>query len=504
MVKYFLGVDIGTSGCKSILIDELAHVMSSATVEYSLNFSHEGTWAEIDPEAWYDAAIRAIGSCMKKASVKKEEIMGVGLSGQMVSLLGLDKEGKAVRPVIMWLDKRNIQEAEELKLLYGEMISKITCNPVNQQFTLPKLLWLKYNEPANYQRIHKIVLSKDYIRYRLTGEYATDCNDATGTLMHDIRRNEWSKDILGRLGIDERILPDIFYSTEVTGRITKKAAQDTGLCEGTPVVAGSGDLGCENFACGVFERGNCMMRLGSGAAITIPVSEPMLDPNLKGPCSGYYKKDIWLIQGMTQAFGSVMRWVRDSFSNGVGRDLKQDDTFYALDKKAQDAPIGSDGLVFVPFINAAPYWKEYMQGGYIGVSPAHKLGHFVRAAMEGAACALKDAVTDLEKFGNTTIKECVVTGGGSKSSLWTQMIADLIDKELIIMPYADACTGAALMAAIGMGIDKEAIIKALWSGGNIRHVKPGMGKSMNIAMYEKYAKVYGLMDDFYLNLKNPG
>jgi xylulokinase len=396
MGEYFLGVDIGTSSCKAIILDSKAKVVSSATVEYFLDFSHEGTWAEIDPEKWYRASVKAIKSCMEKASIAGEQLHAVGLSGQMVSLLGLDIEGKPVRPVIMWLDKRNVAEAEELKQLYGKQINEITCNPVNQQFTLPKLLWLKKHEPGNYKKINKIVLSKDYIRYRLTGEYATDCNDASGTLMYDIRKSEWSKEILEWLDIDKRILPGIFPSTEITGRVTKRAAQETGLSEGTPVMAGSGDLGCENFACGVFEKGDCMMRLGSGAAITIPVNEPKLDPNLKGPCCGYYKKDIFLIQGMTQAFGSVLRWVRDAFYSEICEEALNEDTFKVLCDMADSVPIGSEGLIFNPFINAAPYWKDYMQGGFIGVSPAHKLGHFVRAAMEGAACALKDAMTDLE------------------------------------------------------------------------------------------------------------
>jgi len=502
MGGYFLGVDIGTSSCKAIIIDSEAKVMSSATVEYFLDFSHEGTWAEIDPENWYQAAVKAIKSCVEKAAIAGDKILAVGLSGQMVSLLGLDSEGKPVRPVIMWLDKRNVAEAEELKQLYGKQINDITCNPVNQQFTLPKLLWVKKHEPDNYKRINKIVLSKDYIRYRLTGEYATDCNDASGTLMYDIWKSEWSKEILGWLDIDESILPDIYPSTEITGRITKQAAQETGLAEGTPVMAGSGDLGCENFACGVFEKGDCMMRLGSGAAITIPVNEPKLDPNLKGPCCGYYKKDIFLIQGMTQAFGSVMRWVRDAFFSEVCKDSSNGNAFETLGNMAGCVPSGSEGLVFNPFINAAPYWKDYMQGGFIGVSPAHKLGHFVRAAMEGAACALKDAMTDLEAYGNTKIKECVVTGGGGRSRLWTQIIANLIDKELIIMPYADACTGAALMAAIGTGLDRKAIIKSLWDSVDPIRVKPDENMPKDLKMYEKYTRVHGLLDELYQKLKN--
>lgn len=502
MGGYYLGIDIGTSSCKTIVIDSHAKVAGSATVEYSLEYSHEGAWAEIDPEKWYEAAVEAIKHCLRKACVDGKQVLAVGLSGQMVSLLGLDSGGRAVRPVIMWLDKRNVAEAEELKRLYGAKINEITCNPINQQFTLPKLLWLKKHEPENYAKIRKIVLSKDFIRYRLTGEYATDCNDASGTLMYDIRKGEWSKEILGWLGIDDNVLPDIFCSTDKTGTITKAAAKDTGLAEGTPVMAGSGDLGCENFACGVFEKGDCMMRLGSGAAITVPVSTPLLDMNLKGPCCGYYKKDIYLIQGMTQAFGSVMRWIRDAFSNGVHGEPLSGDVFDALCAKAEKIGVGSEGLVFVPFINAAPYWRDHMQGGFTGISPAHRLGHFVRAAMEGAACALKDAMDDLEKYGDINVKECVVTGGGGKSALWTQMIANLLGKELIVMPYADACTGAALMAAIGMGTDKEKIIKELWNGVKIKRVVPNAEAPDNIRMYQKYTRVRKLLDNVYSNLKD--
>ncbi|MDD5016677.1 MAG: FGGY family carbohydrate kinase [Eubacteriales bacterium] len=501
MGKYFLGIDIGTSSCKAVLLDASANIVGAATVEYFLDYKHGGEWIEIDAEKWYAAAVEAIRACMENGCVKKEKIVSVGLSGQMVSLLGLNRNGNPVRPVIMWLDKRNIVEANELKDAMGQKINEITCNPVNQQFTLPKLLWVKKHEPECYAEIDKIVLSKDYIRYRLTGEFATDCNDASGTLMHDIRKNQWSHEILGELGIDIRMLPDIYYSTQITGRVTKRAAIETGLLEGTPVVAGSGDLGCENFASGTFEAGQCMMRLGSGAAITVPVKKPILDPNLNGPCSGYYRDGIWLIQGMTQAFGGVLRWVRDTFANGIVSEELNGNTFERLGSEAEKIPIGSEGIVFCPFINAAPYWKSHIKGAFIGISPAHTLGHFIRAAMEGAAFALKDAMTGLKQFGGVEIERCVVTGGGSRSRLWTQMIANLLDKELLITPEADACTGAAMMAAIGMGLEKHKLIDAFFSHADIRRVSPDGHQQETQAVYQRYVMAYGLLDTLYTKFK---
>ena len=501
-MAYHLGVDTGTSSCKAAIIDSNGRIVGRSVVEYSLDYSHGGTWIEFDALKWYSAAIEAIKKCMQDSAVKKEEILSVGLTGQMVSLLGLDKYGEPVRPVIMWMDRRNIPETEELKAAMGQKISQITCNPVNQQYTLTKLVWLKKHEPQAYARIDKILLSKDYIRYRLTNQFATDCNDASSTLMHDIRKNTWSEEILKELNIDPGVLPDIYYSTQITGRITKKAAEETGLLEGTPVAAGSGDLGAENFAARAFKPGDCMMRLGSAAAMTVPVNEPILDPHLKGICSGYYKDGIWLIQGTTQSFAHVMRWVRDTFASGVLDKPAGSDLYNELDEEAQKIPVGSTGLIFNPFINGAPYWKSYLKGAFIGVSPGHNLGHFIRAAQEGAACALKDGMDDLEKYGNITIKECVVTGGGGKSKVWTQMIANLLDKELIITPAADACTGAALMGAIGIGLDQDTLIKGLWDNYAIERVVPNIEKDENTVMYEQYTRAHNLLQKLYLELSN--
>jgi xylulokinase len=501
-MAYHLGVDTGTSSCKAALIDSNGKIAGRSIVEYSLDYSHEGVWIEFDALKWYSAAVKAIKSCMWESSIKKEEVLSIGLTGQMVSLLGLDKNGDPVRPVIMWMDKRNIPETEELKAAMGEKISRITCNPVNQQYTLTKLVWLKKHEPETYAKINKILLSKDYIRYRLTNEFATDCNDASSTLMHDIRTNTWSKEILGELNIDPGLLPDIYYSTQITGKITKKAAEETGLMEGTPVVAGSGDLGAENFAAKAFNPGDCMMRLGSAAAMTVPVNEPILDPQLKGICSGYYKDGIWLIQGTTQAFAHVMRWVRDTFASGVYNKPLDNNLYEQLEKEAQDIPVGSTGLIFNPFINGAPYWKSHLKGAFIGVSPAHKLGHFIRAAQEGAACALKDGMDDLEKYANISIKECVVTGGGGKSKVWTQMIANLLDKELIVTPAVDACTGAAMMGAIGIGLNKDALISGLWENYEIERITPNKDKEDNKKMYGHYTKAHNLLEKFFLDLSN--
>ncbi len=499
-MAYHLGIDTGTSSCKVALIDSNGKIAGKSVVEYSLDYSHGGTWIEFDALKWYSSAIEAIKICMQESAIKKEEILSVGLTGQMVSLLGLDKDRKPVRPVIMWMDRRNIPETEELKAAMGDTISRITCNPVNQQYTLTKLVWLKKHEPEAYARIDKILLSKDYIRYRLTNDFATDCNDASSTLMHDIRTNKWSTEILSELNIDRKFFPDIYYSTQITGKISKTAALETGLMEGTPVAAGSGDLGAENFAAKAFKPGDCMMRLGSAAAMTVPVNEPILDPHMKGICSGYYKDGIWLIQGTTQSFAHVMRWVRDTFASGVLEKPLDDDMYSELEKESKKIPVGSGGLIFNPFINGAPYWKSHMKGAFLGVSPGHKLGHFIRAAQEGAACALKDGMDDLEKYGNISIKECVVTGGGGKSKVWTQMIANLLDKELIVTPAVDACTGAALMGAISIGLDKDTLIKGLWDNYAIQRVVANKDKDVNKQMYGNYTKAHHLLEKLYLEL----
>ncbi len=499
-MAYHLGIDTGTSSCKVALIDSNGKIVGRSSVEYSLDYSHGGTWIEFDATKWYSSAVKAIKICMKETSVKKEEVLSVGLTGQMVSLLCLDQHLEPIRPVIMWMDRRNIPETEELKAAMGDKISQITCNPVNQQYTLTKLVWVKKHEPETFAKINKILLSKDYVRYRLTNDFATDCNDASSTLMHDIRKNTWSEEILSELNIKSSWFPDIYYSTQITGKISKTAARETGLMEGTPVAAGSGDLGAENFAARAFNPGDCMMRLGSAAAMTVPVNEPILDPHMKGICSGYYKDGIWLIQGTTQSFAHVMRWVRDTFASGVLDKSDENDLYEELEKEARKIPVGSTGLIFNPFINGAPYWKPHLKGAFIGVSPGHELGHFIRAAQEGAACALKDGMDDLEKYGNIKIKECVVTGGGGKSKVWTQMIANLLDKELIITPAADACTGAALMGAIGIGLDQDALISGLWNNYAIERVVPNEDKDDNMKLYKQYTKTHKLLDELYLEL----
>jgi xylulokinase len=497
-MKYIIGADLGTSACKTVLMKQNGEIVSSITEEYAMDTSHFD-WVEFDIHKFYQTFINTCKNCIEKARINQKDICAVGLSGQMVSFIGLDEHAEPVRPMISWMDHRNLDEVQHIKKTFEEQLYEITLNPLNDTFTLPKMLWVKKHEPDVYQRIKKVVLSKDYLRYCLTGIFATDHTDASSTLMYDLRKADWSQEILDHFEIKRSMLPDIYFSCQITGYITKKAATETGLPEGIPVVAGGGDTGCENFSAGIMHEGQCLMRLGTGATIAVPVTEPPIKTNNTCPLSGYYKKNLWLLQGVSQSFGHVMRWLRDQLGQKeiLLASKNNRDAYDLICAEASKSPPGSNGLVFNPFITGSPYWKEYLQGGYVCISSAHRYADFLRAAMEGATCALKDAMGVLENLTGKAIEECVLTGGARKSPFWSQMIADILKKRLMMIPDADACTGAAYMAGIGAEVFSTEYLKNKLKAENANYIHPGNGVEENIKVYNRYKKVHDGLDAFY-------
>lgn len=494
--KYLLGIDIGTGSCKTTIVTSEGKVADSASKEYSTSCP-KSTWAEQNPEDWYLAFKTTLAQAVKKAGILTKNISAVGVTGQMVGFVCLDEQGSVLRPTILWMDQRSMPEVNWLQENFGEKIRNISYTPINTAFILPKVLWVKKHEPEIWENIYKIQLPKDYIKLRLTGRWTVDYNDASGTLLFDVANLEWSEGIaqLAEISLDK--LPDAFPSTDVVGYLTKEASEETGLKVGTPVVAGSGDLAAENFSAGVVRSNQRLTRLGSAASTASPLDKPVLDPKGMCPCYVHCVPDKWLIEATTQAFGLSERWFKDAFcSEEILKARELNTTPYSLiDKMVSEVPMGADGLFFHPFITGSPYWDSDLRGTFLGITGRHAKKHFARAVLEGAAYSLRDALGLLDSLTKGEIIEYILVGGGSRSTIWPQIVCDVLGTNAILMENADACVGAAMLAGVGTGIFKdvdEAISRCAKRQSEVHYNKDS---------YNKYSSLFAAYREIHDNLK---
>jgi xylulokinase len=452
MGEYFIGSDIGTSGCKTVIIDEAGHAVAKASQEYALDFLGNNR-VEIDPYIWYKAFLCTIKTCMETSGIRTNSVAAVGLSGQMVSTVPVDKDGHPTRPCIVWLDSACTQEVEDIQHIMGNRQHQITKNPLQTTTMLPKMLWIKKNEPKAWKNTYKILTAKDFIQYNLTRCFSCDHTDASCSQIYDMKKAAWSEEIMKEFGLSEGIMPDIHYSAEIVGRITAQAAVQTGLPEGLPVVAGAGDASCECFAAGMIGKGKSLVRLGTAGVISVIVDAPLADSEMKCVISGYYKPGLWVLQGATQGFGLFMRWLRDNLNiYGSNTEKAKGNEAYALIcEEAEKAPPGSDGLIFHPFVTGGPYWKQHLKGAFYGIQAEHAYSHFARATLEGAVFILNEAKLFTERIAGYPIQSCVAVGGGTKNDVWAKMVANTLNIEMRIIEDVDACFGAAYYAAMACG-----------------------------------------------------
>lgn len=504
-MKYILGVDIGTSGTKTVLFDLSGNVIASSTGEYPMYQPHNG-WAEQDPRDWWKATCDTIGSVLKKSGADKSEIAGVGLSGQMHGLVMLDKDDNVIRNAILWCDQRTAAQCDEITSILGrKKLIDITANPALTGFTASKILWVRENEPENYEKCRRILLPKDYIRFMLTGEYATEVSDASGMQLLDIPNRCWSDEVLSKLGIDRALLGKMYESPEITGKVHSKAAGETGLKEGTIVVGGAADNAAAAVGTGVVKDGLAFATIGTSGVVYAHSSEVRIDPKgrVHSFCSAVPGE--WLTMGVTLGAGLSLKWFRDNFCYGEIEQAKREGrNVYALtDGEAEKIKPGCDRLIYLPYLmgERTPHLDPDCRGVFFGLSAMHTRAHLIRAVMEGVTFSLLDCVLILREMG-MDISRMMACGGGGSSPLWRKMLSDMFGCEVTTVASKEGpALGVALLAGVGSGAYSsvqqacEAVIKT------DKLQKPDKALTELYGRYHKlYKKLYVSLKDDYKTL----
>lgn len=441
----FLGLDIGTTGSRAVVIDADGKLAASATAEHEPFASPEIGWAEQRPEDWWRASCDAIRKVLG-SGVKADEIGAISFSGQMHGSVLLDDRDEVLRPALLWCDQRTANQVDEItKVVGATRLIELVSNPAVTGFTLPKLLWVRENEPETWQKVRCVLLPKDYIRLCLSGEKASDVADSSGTLYFDVPNRKWSDEILARFDISRSLVPSVFESTDQTGVISAVGAEATGLKAGTPIVAGAGDNAAGAIGAGIVTPGSMGVTIGTSGVVFIVTDAPKLD--LKGRTHSlcHAIPERWHMTGVTLAAGQSLKWFRENLAN--------DKTYDELAKEAEIVPPGSDGAIWLPYLmgERTPHLDPHARAAFIGLTASHSRGHLTRAVMEGVAFSLREAIDIFRELG-VPVNEIRLGGGGARSALWRQIQADVYGQPVTtIRTDEGAAFGAAILAGVGVG-----------------------------------------------------
>ncbi|NPV08167.1 MAG: xylulokinase [Anaerolineae bacterium] len=456
-MAYLLGVDIGTGGARALLIQEDGAPVASATSEYPL-YQPRPQWAEQEPEDWWTGAVQAVRQVMARAGADPAEVRALGLSGQMHGVVLLDGQNHVLRRSIIWADQRSQAQCDWITERIGaKRLVERTSNPALTGFSAPKLLWIRDNEPEIFERARKFLLPKDFIRLRLTGEYATEVSDASGTSLFDVQGRDWAWDVVDDLGLDRDLLPRAFESPEVSGRLTAAAAQETGLPPGLPVVGGGGDQAAGAVGNGIVETGIVSSTIGTSGVVFAFTDEPRRDDRGRLQTFCHAVPGKWHVMGVTQGAGLSLRWFRDNFGEcevAAARWLDTD-PYDLLAREAEQAPLGCEGLLWLPYLmgERAPVLDPEARGVLFGITARHDRAMVVRAIMEGVTYSLRDSLDIMRKEMQVPVRQIRASGGGARSSLWRQMQADVFGVETVALHVAEGpAYGVALLAAVGAGL----------------------------------------------------
>jgi xylulokinase len=476
-------------------MDHAGAVIASASGEHAHFASPKPGWAEQDPRDWWRACGQAVRKALQSSSVRADDIECVGFSGQMHGAVLLDSAHEVVRPAIIWCDQRSEAQSNELLEIFGrDTIIGLTCNPPLTNFTLTKLLWVREVEPANWKRVAHVMLPKDYVRFRLTGERAIDMADASGTLMLDVANRRWSKEILAKAEIPEKMLPALYESPQVCGRVSADGAATTGLKAGTPVVAGAGDQAAGAVGMGIARAGAVSATIGTSGVVFAATDRPALDPQGRLHTFCHAIPGRWHLMGVTQAAGLSLRWFRDQFgcvsANGANRGR---DPYDILADEAASIPAGCEGAFWLPYLmgERTPHLDPNARAAMVGLTASHTRAHVIRAVMEGVAFSLKDTFTIFEEM-KIPVTSIRLGGGGARSPLWRQIQADVYGDEVeIVAAEEGAAYGAAILAGVGAGgwksVDEvcDRVVKVA------KRIEPNPAASEAMqAAYQTYRKIY--------------
>ncbi|MCE1252513.1 MAG: xylulokinase [Anaerolineae bacterium] len=447
---YFLGIDSSTSSAKALLMDARGVLVSIASTALSLS-TPKPLWSEQNPEDWWLAVSASIRQVIKESGVAPADIAAVGLTGQMHGLVMMDEAGYVLRPAILWNDQRTGAQCDTIRARLGkEKLIQITGNDALTGFTAPKVLWVQENEPEVYARARHILLPKDYIRYRLTGAYAMDKADGSGTILFDLKSRDWSPEVLAALNIPAAWLPPTFEGPAFTGTVTDEAAAATGLKPGTPVAAGGGDQAAQAVGVGAVEPGVVALTVGTSGVIFATTPSALIEPEGRLHAFCHAVPGMWHFMGVMLSAAGSLQWYRDTLAPGV--------SFDDLLKEAESVPAGSEGLQFLPYLSGerTPYPDPMARGSFVGLTLRHGRGHMTRAVLEGVAFGLKDSFRLIQNAGLGQINQVRASGGGTKGALWRQIMASVLEADLVTVNTSEgAAYGAALLAAVGAGVWKD-------------------------------------------------
>jgi xylulokinase len=482
-MKYLLGIDVSTTGVKALIIDQAGRVIASATTEQPLS-TPKPLWSEQDPADWWKGAISSVHQALAEGGLNGEDIAAVGLTGQMHGLTLLDENNQVLRPAILWNDQRTAAQCEEIRARVGkERLIQLTGNDALTGFTAPKILWVRENEPDIYRRSRHVLLPKDYVRLLLTGDYACDRADGAGTILFDLRQRDWSDEVLSKLEIPLDWLPTTYEGSEVTGQISAEAASLTGLKSGTPVVGGGGDQAAQAVGVGAVEPGIIALTLGTSGVVFATTGAAFIEPEGRLHAFCHSVPGRWHLMGVMLSAAGSLRWFRDTFAQGSDYD--------SLLAPAAGIPIGSDGLLFLPYLTGerTPHPDPLARGAFVGLTIRHRLPHLARSVLEGVAFGLRDSFELIKSVGLTEIRQVRVSGGGARSPLWRQILADVLNSELVTVNTTEgAAYGAALLAGVGAGtwtnVDQacQAAVKITGS------TQPDPG---HVPLYQDFYTLYG-------------
>lgn len=458
--RYLAGIDIGTSGCKSIIIDETGQVVASDIAEYPLYTPQPG-WAEQNPEDWWSATAKSMARALQASGIDPSLLAGVGLSGQMHGMVALDENHQVIRPAILWNDQRTAKQCQEILDAVGgaDRLIGYTNNLMLPGYTGGKILWLRESEPHLYEKTRLILNPKDYIRFRLTGEFATEVSDASGTGLFDVRNRRWSDDLLALLGIPKTLLPPCFESDEVTGRVTGRASQETGLPEGLPVVGGGGDAVIQTTGMGLIEEGILGTIIGTAGVVAMGLDSFKDNPGGRLQLFCNNSPNLWHVMGVTLSAGGSYQWFKNTLCQEEKAQAAQTgtDVYELLDRSVSSSPPGSKRLIFLPYLGGerCPHADPAARGTFVGLSLLHNKADLARAVMEGVTYSLKhctELINTLDR--RMRITSIITSGGGSRSPVWRRIQADVFQLPVRTLSGSGegGAYGAAIVAGVGCGV----------------------------------------------------
>jgi xylulokinase len=500
-MKYVLGIDVGTGGTRAVLTDQGGQIVNSATSEHAPFASPKTGWAEQDPQDWYRAAGSAVRQAISAAGVDTSDISAVGLAGQMHGAVLLDENNEVLRPALIWCDQRTQAQCDWLNTKIGEdKIIELTCNPALTNFTMTKLLWVRNNEPEIWKRFRRVLLPKDYVRFRLTGEHAMDVAEASGTLMLDVAGRRWSEEMMSAAELPMSCLPKLYESPEICGRISETGAIHTGLKAGTPVVAGAGDQAGGAVGMGIVRAGTVSATIGTSGVVFAATDSPAMDRQGRVHTFCHAVPGRWHVMGVTQAAGLSFRWFRDLLRTDSS-DVSYDD----LTREGATVPPGSDGVLWAPYLmgERTPHLDPNARGTLTGLAASHTRAHVVRAILEGVAFSLKDTFSIFAEM-RVPVRTVRLGGGGARSPLWRQIQADVYSHEVEILAAEEgAAYGAALLAGVGAkfwaSVDEacDAVVKVQ------QRVRPDASAVKALAIqYENFRRLYPALKPLFAQMNS--